>query len=74
MSNATYVSADQNWQDGTTIYWFEMDGETYGIAEGENAGPLDCDGMPIDYNEQLARRVVESCVVTDEIRKDASGL
>lgn len=69
MSNANYTGKDQNWQDGTTIYWFEMDGEKYGIAEtGPETEALDCDGAPIDYNENLSRRVIENCIVTDEMR------
>lgn len=69
MSNATYSSKDQNWQDEMTIYWFELDGETFGIGEtGMEVVALDCDGAPIDYNENLARRVKENCIVTDEMR------
>lgn len=73
MSNATFITADQNWQDGQTIYWFDMGGETYGVAEGYNEGILDCEGYPIDYNEALRAEVERNCIVTDEIRADARG-
>ena len=74
-TTATYTTADQNWADGNTTYWFELGGETFGIVEGErNPGPVDCDGMPIDYNEHLRNTVLRECIVTDEIRNLASGL
>ena len=73
MSNATFITADQNWQDETTIYWFDMDGEMYGMVEGEGAGAVDCDGCPIDYNDALRAEVERNCIVTDEIRAGARG-
>lgn len=73
MTTATFTTADQNYQNGTTIYWFEMDGETYGVAEGDNEGILDSDGAPIDYNDTLRAEVERECIVTDEIRTEATG-
>ena len=64
-----YLTKDQNWTDATTIYWFEdSNGETFGISdcEGEKTA-LDCDGHPIDCNEQLKNRVLNECVITDEM-------
>ena len=72
-ATATYTAADQNWADGSTTYWFDLNGEAFGIVEGENPGPVDCDGMPIDYNDTLRNTVLCKCVVTDEIRNLASG-
>ena len=68
MRHATYIEKDQNWADGSTTYWFYLDGEQYGIVEGENAGPVDVDGHPIDYNEDLRVFVVGNCIVNDEMR------
>ncbi|MCR0998685.1 hypothetical protein [Serratia rubidaea] len=50
--NATYISKDQNWNDGTTIYWFDVNGETYGVVHGGeswNSSVVDCDGAPSDH-------------------------
>jgi hypothetical protein len=72
MTSATYIGKDQNWQDQTTIYWFEMDGETYGIAEtgGEDPQPVDFEGYPIDTNEHEAHLVLSACIVSDEMRAE----
>lgn len=70
----TFISADQNWQDESTTYWFDMDGELYGVVEGGNAGIVDSDGMPIDYNDALRSRVERNCIVTDEIRAESAGI
>lgn len=83
--NVEFITADQNWQDGTTTYWFKLNGEhgsgrefeneTFGIVEGErNPGPVDCDGMPIDYNEHLRNIITEVCVVDDALRSKAAGI
>lgn len=32
--NATFTSKDQNWTDGTTTYWFDVNGEAFGIVHG----------------------------------------
>ena len=73
--SATYLSADQNWADASTTYWFEMDGAEYGIVEsGSDSSPVNNNGFPIDYNDHLAALVVAECIVTDEIRAKASGL
>ncbi|MDY7621038.1 hypothetical protein ABUK00_11340 [Raoultella planticola] len=48
---ATYTNKDQNLTDGTTVYWFDVNGETYGVVHGGeswNAQVVDCDGMPSD--------------------------
>ena len=68
MNNATYHSKDQNWMNGSTTYWFDIDGELYGVVEGEGAGVVDSDGHPIDYNDDLRSDVERSCTVTDEMR------
>lgn len=67
-----YKTKDQNWADQTTTYWFENeDGEMFGIVEGgHDSDVIDCDGMPIDYNEQLKNTVKEQCIVTEEMRAE----
>lgn len=71
MSNATYNGKDQNWTDGSTTYWFEVDGEQYGVVEGNGAGIVDCGGYPIDGmgDEPQIRRALDGAV-TDEMRAE----
>lgn len=75
-ATATYTSKDQNWQEHQTIYWFDVEDdegelEIFGICEDDmGARPLDEDGCPIDYNELLASRVMDNCIVTDEMRSE----
>lgn len=48
----TYMSKDQNWNDGTTTYWFDVNGDTYGVVHGGescNSKVVDCAGAPSDY-------------------------
>ena len=62
-----YLGKDQNIQDETTVYWFDIDGETYGVAEcGGQSQVLDCDGAPLvdNYTDELG------LFVTDEMRND----
>lgn len=75
-AKAAYSHKDQSWQDQQTVYWFEIENEEgeiegFGICEDDTgARPLNEDGYPIDYNETLARRVMEACTVTDEMRAE----
>ncbi len=44
-----YLGKDQNWADETTIYWFSVDCENYGIAYNNGKTKLlDCDGCPVE--------------------------
>lgn len=75
-ATATYNSKDQNWQDGYTVYWFDVENEdgeieVFGISEDdEGARPVDADNCPIDYNDLLADRVLRNCIVTDDMRAE----
>jgi hypothetical protein len=76
----TYSSKDNNWADESTTYWFNINGadyksgiefnaNTFGIREsGAESLVVDCDGAPVDYNDNTARTVSRLCVVTDEMR------
>lgn len=62
---AEFTTKDQNYQDETTIYWFEiMESSSTWIGQGEIFGVsdcngeltiLDCDGCPVgqEYHEKL---------------------
>ena len=70
MTNTTpvHTATDQYFYDETTIYWFEMDGEQYGIAEsGGTRDVLDTDGLPMPEGDEK-NEVGAACVVTNEIR------
>ena len=78
MTTATFISKDQNWQDGATTYWFVLDGTDYGTEktfENETFGVVDCvgkksvvyaDGQPV-ANDYEASIVLRDCKITDEI-------
>lgn len=86
MANATFIEVDQNWQDETTIYWFRLDGEdhgtkvqfedeTFGIAEsGGDSRVLDEDGAPLAEGDSQAIAVRNTVSITDEFRREVSGL
>jgi len=68
MATATFTSADQNWQAEQTTYWFELEGEAYGITEsGGTRDVLDTDGLPMPEGDEK-NEVGAACVVTNEIR------
>lgn len=76
MKNVIYTGKDQDFQNETTTYWFNVDvdgeTETFGVAE-KSAGEvavLDCDGAPVDYNEHTVNEVLANCIVTDEMRAE----
>lgn len=50
----TYINKDQNWADGTTTYWFDVNGTIYGVVHGGpscNAAVVDDEGYPTsDFN------------------------
>ena len=47
--NITEICIDRIDQDQTTIEWFEIDGETWGLAQNDDGTIylLDCDGWEI---------------------------
>lgn len=62
---ATYSSKDQNLTDGTTVYWFDVNGETYGVVHGGdsfNATVVDCDGVPSDQYTTDQLNVTEEMI------------
>lgn len=81
-----FIEAEQDWANETTRYWFELNGTDYGtncefkdekfaIAEsGQETKVLDSDGCPITEGDGVYIAVMKNAIVTDEIRKEASGL
>lgn len=73
MSNVNYTGKDQNWQNQSTTYWFDVDGEVYGVVESGSEAPriVDVDGCPIDGNgNEREMRVELESAVTDEMRAE----
>ncbi len=68
---AAYAGKDQNHQDETTNYWFELDGDKFAISEcsGE-LSLLDCDGSPLNLDDSKNKEIFDKLVVTDEMRSD----
>ena len=58
---ATYTSKDQNWQDETTIYWFEISGDDTVV---------DCDGSPCTEGDAVTIAVRKVAIVTDDMRME----
>jgi len=79
---ARYLTKDQNWQDETTIYWFELtgtdygtgvefDGQTFGVAEsGPDSMIVNADGAPLVDGDHEEIAVRKHCLVTDELRAE----
>ena len=77
-----YMTKDQNWQNETTIYWFELTGTDYGsgiefdghklgVAEiGSDTYIVDADGTPIPYRDCDEIALRKHLVVTDEMRNN----
>jgi hypothetical protein len=88
MTNATakFIEADQNWQEESTTYWFELNGtdygtgyefngETYGVVESGSDEPVivNSDNYPLVDGDVETIAVRNTVAVTDEIRKEAAG-
>ena len=71
MSNVKYISKDQNSQDETTNYWFELNGESFAVSEcGGESRLLDCDGCPFNMSDDEPKEIIAQLVVTEEMRND----
>ena len=78
MINSIFTAKDQNSQDETTIYWFDVVGTigneedgVWGITDcnGE-IGLVDCDGCPCNTDDAHILEVFNSCEITQEIMSD----
>ena len=69
MTKPIYLSTDYHSTDGQTIYWFDVDGEQFGVVEGYRAGIVDFSCVPLvrcDYHRRIELSLRDA--VTDEIR------
>jgi hypothetical protein len=85
MATAAFNSKDQDWNNESTTYWFEISGTDYGTGvdfeeyAGElfgicESGPemkvLDNDGAPLTGSDALAIAVTSCAMVTDGMRAE----
>lgn len=82
MATAKFIEKDQNWQNESTTYWFELNGEdrgtgkefdsdVYGIVEsGPESTVVDCDGCPLTSGDGIEVAVRNTAKVTDQMRLD----
>ena len=78
-----YTGADQNWNDAETVYWFNADGDKFGLVESDGPNKVvDSDGCPVSDEARCYLPTqsgstllvdVLSEAVTDDIRNDAAG-
>lgn len=66
-----HVETNRHGGDDGTTFWFEIDGESFGIneTEGFDASPLDGDGCPIDAGPDRPL-VLDNCIVTAAMRNE----
>ncbi|MCP4342915.1 MAG: hypothetical protein GY799_29540 [Desulfobulbaceae bacterium] len=82
-----FISADQNWTEESTTYWFELNGsapktngyefnnDVYGVCEsGADSSILDADGYPQTEGDDETIAVRNFLSVTDSLRNKVSGL
>lgn len=80
--NIKFTGKDQNWQNETTTYWFELtgyhygtdrefDGDVFGVVESwDESKIVDVDGCPLTVGDGLWVAVSQLCIVTEEHRMD----
>lgn len=72
MSNAEYLSTDQNYEDEETIYWFDLDETRYGVCESAEAPAalLDAGGYILDLSFCENKEILGQLSVTDRMRSN----
>jgi len=74
-ATAVFLEKDENSQDQTSVYWFEIQSDDYRVESGEygiavcngESTPLNEDGAPIDYNEIERAAVLALCEIPSEV-------
>ena len=86
MATATFTHAEQDWDFGTTTYWFKLNGldaqtqiifrdDLYGVIESGCDEPelVGADGYPVSYRDDRPHVALRLARVTDEIRRRAAA-
>jgi len=67
----TYLDKDQNWQDETTIYWFDINDEIYGVSDCNGVETIvNCDGYPVNINDRKYVHLLNNLIITDGMRRE----
>lgn len=67
-----YLSKDQNWQDETTIYWFLVSGDVYGVRDHNGVRDLvDEDGYVAELENHNNAKIFDSIspLITEEMER-----
>ena len=68
---AMYAGKDQNYQDETTNYWFELGDDEFAVSECNGSSKLlDCDGSPLNLDDSENQEIFDKLVITDRMRND----
>lgn len=67
--NAYFIEKDQDYQNETTTYWFNVDGETYGVSDRNGQlSIVDSENYPVNTDD--ARNIHLNALkpfITDEL-------
>ena len=66
----SYISKDQNWENESTTYWFNVGSGVFGIVEsGNDKNIVDEDGCPVNTDDagNVHLKELFNCV-TEELR------
>jgi hypothetical protein len=86
MAISEFITADQNWQEQSTTYWFSLsgkdcgtgyvfDGDEYGICESSGESVVvDEDGAPRMDCDRVVCAVRNTVQITDDLRRQVSGV
>ena len=65
-----FIEKEQDWQDGATRYWFQVDGEEYAAVEsGGRTTIINKYGDDV-YDRAMEAQLKSLPVVTDEMRAE----
>lgn len=72
MLNASFIEKENIWQHEQTRYWFDVDGETYAVAEsGSDKQILDSDGYPVNTDDSKNIDLIDLFdLVTNKMRAE----
>ena len=71
MLNAEFIQKDNDWDKESTTYWFDINGETYGVVESGCDDPVivDCDSCPVVLSDKKNIHLNDLAEnVTEELR------
>lgn len=65
-----FIEKEQDWLNEATRYWFDVDGEEYGVVDSaEETSIVDKNGDDV-YNRSLETILKRNLIVTDAMRAE----